>query len=82
MAYAVKSFGKSGKINEEEATVVASLLVAASQQPEYKEATFGVISMLGVEQALYVDMLLRRYMPPEDYIRGQVLCGDSAQFQG
>jgi len=27
-------------------------------------------------------MLLRRYMPPEDYIRGRVLCGDSAQFQG
>ncbi len=82
VAYAVKSFSKSGKVNEEEATVVASLLVAASQQPEYKDASFGVISMLGIEQALYVDTLLRRFMPPEDYIRGHVLCGDSAQFQG
>ncbi len=82
VAYAVKSFSKIGKVNEAEATIVASFLVAASQQPEYKDATFGVISLLGVDQALYIDTLLRRYMPPEDYIRGRVLCGDSAQFQG
>src|SRR5260221_3373442 len=82
VAYAVKSFSKSGKVNEEEATVIASLLIAASQQPEYENASFGVISMLGVDQALYVDTLLRRYMPPENYIRDRLLCGDSAQFHG
>jgi very-short-patch-repair endonuclease/DNA polymerase III delta prime subunit len=82
IAYRVNSGSKRGKINEEEAYTIASLLIAASQQPEYKDATFGVISMLGSEQAIYIEELLRRYMAPTDYINARVLCGDPAQFQG
>jgi very-short-patch-repair endonuclease len=82
VAYAVKNFSKNGKINEEEAFATASLLIAASEQPEYKEATFGVISMVGIDQALYIETLLRRYMPATEFIKRRVLCGDSAQFQG
>lgn len=82
IAYPVKSFSKKEKVNEEEAYAVASLLIACSQQPAYKDATFGVISLLGTEQALYIETLLRRYMPTPDYMKAQILCGDPAQFQG
>lgn len=82
VAYAVKSAAKQGKVNEAEAYAVASLLIAASERPEYKDATFGVISMVGADQALYVEELLRRYMSPTEYMRRRVLCGDPAQFQG
>ncbi len=82
VAYQVKNFNKSGKVNKEEAYVVASLLIASSQQSVYKNATFGVISLLGTDQALFIETLLRRYMSPIDYINARVLCGDPAQFQG
>src|SRR5947209_11562384 len=82
VAYQVKSLIKNGRVNEEEAFAVASLLLAASEQTEYKEATFGVISMVGVDQALYIETLLRRYMPATEFIKRRVLCGDPAQFQG
>ncbi len=82
VAYPVKSFGKSGKVNEEEAVTIASLLIAASEQTEYKDATFGVISMLGTEQAYRVDTLLHEYMFTTEYVQRRVLCGDAAQFQG
>jgi very-short-patch-repair endonuclease len=58
------------------------LLIAASEQPEYKDATFGVISMVGSEQALSIEALLRKYMPATEYVQRRVLCGDPAQFQG
>jgi superfamily I DNA and/or RNA helicase/very-short-patch-repair endonuclease len=82
IAYAVKSATKQGKVNETEAYAVASLLIAASEQPEYQDATFGIISMVGADQALYIETLLRRYMAPAEYVRRRVLCGDPAQFQG
>lgn len=82
IAYAVKSVTKKGKVNEAEAYAIASLLIAASEQPEYEQTTFGVISMVGADQALYIEALLRRYMAPSEYMRRRVLCGDPAQFQG
>jgi very-short-patch-repair endonuclease/superfamily I DNA/RNA helicase len=82
IAHQVKSFSKNGKVNEEEAYAVVSLLLAAVEQPEYKDATFGVISMVGGDQALYIESLLRRYMPAKEFVDRRVLCGDAAQFQG
>lgn len=82
VAYRVKGRSRSGKVNTDEALAVASLLIAASGQPEYKDATFGVISMVGNEQALEIERLLRLYMPPTEYVKRRVLCGDAAQFQG
>lgn len=82
IAYQVKSSTKNVKVNEEEAITTASLLLACSEQPEYQDASFGVISLLGTDQAIYIETLLRRYMSPTAYIKHQVLCGDPAQFQG
>lgn len=83
IAFRVDEAGVNARrINEKEAHVVASLLVACTEQPEYADATFGVISLVGDEQADFIDMLLRRFLSPSEYIRRQLRCGNSASFQG
>ncbi len=83
IAYRVQSSNSTtAKINPEEAQAITSLLVAASEMPAYKDATFGVISMTRDDQAILIDSYLRRYMPPQEYTQRHILCGDSAQFQG
>lgn len=75
-------------VNEVEAETIASLIYAGIQQPEYAKnelgepTTFGVISLVGDRQALKIDSILRQRLEPAEYRRRQILCGDSAQFQG
>lgn len=82
VAYAVKSSGRTARINKAEAHTLVSLLIAATRQPEYEDATFGVISLVGGDQAMYINGLLQRYLPAPEYIQRRILCGDPAQFQG
>jgi very-short-patch-repair endonuclease len=70
------------KVNEKEADHVAALMIACTNMPEYREKTFGVISMVGEEQALHVERLLRRHMPLAELLSRRVSCGNSANFQG
>ena len=82
LAYYVPTAQQNVGVNQE-ARVIASLLIAASEQPEYQDATFGVISMVSSSnQANTIEKLLQQYMPPTEYTRRRVLCGDPAQFQG
>jgi very-short-patch-repair endonuclease len=74
--------GSKSKTNPLEAKTVAALLLSAAEQPEYASKTFGVISMVGTDQAMLIDSLLQRHMDPGDYVRRRVLCGNPAQFQG
>jgi very-short-patch-repair endonuclease len=79
---------RGDNVNEVEAETVAALLCAAIEQPEFakndhgKPTTFGVVSMVANNQALKIDGILRQRLEPAEYRRRQVLCGDSAQFQG
>lgn len=73
---------RRGHVNSGEALVIASLIAAAVEQPEYEGKTFGVIALVGNEQAYEIDRLLRTYLSPEEYQRRKVLCGKPAQFQG
>lgn len=82
VAYAVNSSGKEERINKAEAEVTASLLIAATQQPEYQDATFGVISMVAGGQATYIDRLIQKYLSAPEYMQRRILCGDPSQFQG
>lgn len=82
VAYHVGPATSNGKVNETEAIAVASLLISAAEQPEYHDATFGVISMVGEEQAGRVDQLLQRFMSLPDYTKRRVQCGSAAEFQG
>ncbi|HWI50617.1 MAG TPA: AAA domain-containing protein, partial [Symbiobacteriaceae bacterium] len=67
---------------ELESLTVTSLLVAMTEQPEYAEATFGVIGMVGDDQAMRIDTFLRRFMSTTAYTQHKVQCGNPANFQG
>ncbi len=73
---------KVGKKNPVEAETIASLIVAAVERPEYAGKTFGVISLVGDEQADEIDKMLRTRLDPVIYENRRILCGNPAQFQG
>lgn len=82
VAYRVEGANESSLVNRTEARAVASLLVACAEQPEYDGATFGVISLVGDEQAFQIESILRRRLPVSEYVARLIRCGNSAQFQG
>ncbi len=45
-------------------------------------ASFGVVSLVGDEQALEIDNLLRKHISPDLCEQHRLLCGNAAQFQG
>jgi very-short-patch-repair endonuclease/Cdc6-like AAA superfamily ATPase len=73
---------KDDKLNREEARATAALIAAASRHPAYEGKSFGVISMVGEEQALEIERLLRQKLPPAEVERRHLLCGNASQFQG
>ena len=88
IAHHVAGSSRDGKINRREALEVASLLAAAIELPDCKRngagqpTSFGVVSLVGDEQALEIDSLLRKHLSPDLYERHHLLCGNAAQFQG
>jgi very-short-patch-repair endonuclease len=88
IAHHVSGSSRDGKINRQEAQTVAALLAAAMEQPEYKKndagqpLTFGVVSLVGDEQAIEIDNLVRAHVSPDRYELHRVLCGNASQFQG
>ena len=85
----VQGFRNEGaKTNEVEAEEIASLVVACLTDPDYEyndfgqPTTFGVISLLGDEQALLIENMLRIRLSPDVFARHRLLCGNAAQFQG
>jgi len=77
-----------GKTNAVEADEVASLIIACIGSPDYarndfgQPTSYGVISLLGDEQAEVIENILRRRLPPDVYAKHRLLCGNAAQFQG
>ncbi|WP_054971092.1 AAA domain-containing protein [Alicyclobacillus ferrooxydans] len=80
--YRVEGATADSKVNVMEAEAIVSLLVAATEHPAYDDATFGVISLLGDDQAMFIESLLRRHLPATEYQKRLIRCGNSAQFQG
>ena len=81
-------YARKDNVNENEAETIASLVCSVIEHPEYarnefgKPVSLGVVSLLGDRQALRIDSILRQRVEPAEYQRRQILCGDSAQFQG
>jgi very-short-patch-repair endonuclease len=88
IALRVSGSSRDGKINRQEALTVTSLLAAAIEQPEYQKndagrpVSFGVVSLVGDEQAIEVDNLVRKHISPDRCELHRLLCGNAAQFQG
>ncbi|HMF89403.1 MAG TPA: AAA domain-containing protein, partial [Candidatus Angelobacter sp.] len=88
VAYRVSGSTRDEKINRQEALAITSLIAAAMEQPEYQvneagqPVSFGVVSLLGDEQAITIDGFLRSHLSPDRYEMHRLLCGNAAQFQG
>jgi very-short-patch-repair endonuclease len=82
IAHQVENGRAINETNKAEALAIASLIRAAIDQPEYKGKSFGVVSLVGDDQALEIERLLLHHLPPAEYDSRRVLCGNAAQFQG
>ena len=70
------------KVNIPEAKAVVALMRACMEQPEYSGKTFGIISLLGDAQYQLIQKEIDASIPPKEIIRRNILCGNSANFQG
>ncbi len=80
--YRVDGKREAKKTNPTEAKAIAALVQSCIEQPEYAGKTFGVISLLGKEQANCIQKELFKTISNIDYEKRQIICGDSANFQG
>jgi len=72
----------SRKINAEEARCIASLIAACIERDEYKDSTFGVISLLGTDQAKVIKDILLDKIDNIKYEHHKIACGEPPNFQG
>jgi very-short-patch-repair endonuclease len=70
------------KVNEAEADVIVREISAVVANPEMRERSIGVISLVGAEQAEHIRGRLSETIGEELMQRHAILCGDSATFQG
>jgi very-short-patch-repair endonuclease len=69
-------------LNQTEAIEVAALVAACAEQPEYEDATMGVISLLGDQQWGQIERFLHAWLEPQEIEKRRLLCGAPAHFQG
>jgi very-short-patch-repair endonuclease len=74
--------GRQGKTNLAEARVVAALVRAVTELPEYAGKTLGAITLLGDEQAALIQDLTVRLVGAVELDHRRFAAGNSAQFQG
>ena len=73
---------KVEKRNTIEAENIVALILACMKQPEYEGMTFGVISLLGDEQANLINKIINDKLSPQEYEERKILCGNASHFQG
>lgn len=84
ISYRVMNGQRNGrsKINYPEAESVVSLMIACMEQPEYERKTFGVISLLGDDQAKLIQEIILKRIEPSVIEERRILCGNASHFQG
>jgi len=68
--------------NPPEAEFIAAEIEAILRDPKLRERTLGVVSLLGPEQALWIDKLVRSRCDAAELARRNFACGDARIFQG
>jgi very-short-patch-repair endonuclease/DNA polymerase III delta prime subunit len=84
VSYRVMNGQRGGhrKINIPEAETVVALMIACMEQPEYELKTFGVISLLGDDQARLIQQIIFNKIEPNVIEERRILCGNASHFQG
>jgi Superfamily I DNA and RNA helicases and helicase subunits len=70
------------KINVPEAEAIVDEIERLVNDPAYANRSIGVVSLIGAQQAHYIQGLLLERIGEEAFLRHQIACGDSATFQG
>lgn len=82
VVYLADGYEADNKTNLVEAEAIVDQIVKCLAEPEYDGATFGVISLLGKEQARLIESKLLDAVPPEEWTARDLRCGDAPDFQG
>jgi very-short-patch-repair endonuclease len=69
-------------INPIEAEAIVEKIVEICSDGRYKGKTIGVISLLGDEQAKFIETLLMKKLDHKEILERQLLCGNPYSFQG
>lgn len=80
--YRVAGGIRSGQVNDVEAKTIVALMKACLEQEEYANKSFGVIAMLGNEQALKIQKIIAERIALRDIDERRILCGEPPNFQG
>lgn len=73
---------KNGDLNNEEANVIVDEIEKLISDGRYERRSIGVISLIGRKQAAIIQTRLLERIGHEKYLKHQIICGDSATFQG
>ena len=68
--------------NEAEADAIVAEIATILADERLQDRTIGVISLLGIEQAKYIDSRVRRECGATELIHRRFECGDARTFQG
>jgi superfamily I DNA and/or RNA helicase/very-short-patch-repair endonuclease len=69
-------------INPIEAEAIVEKIIEICSDEKYKGKTIGVISLLGDDQAKFIETLLMKKLDHKEILERQVLCGNPYSFQG
>lgn len=68
--------------NRLEAEAIAAEISAILEDERYADRTIGVVSLLGMEQAKFIDTMVRERCSASELLRREFDCGDARTFQG
>jgi very-short-patch-repair endonuclease len=80
--YLPDGYEAGNKTNPVEAEAIVEQIRKCLVDPHYDGATFGVISLLGKEQAKLIEHKLLDTVSPEEWTARELRCGDASDFQG
>ncbi|WP_315116699.1 AAA domain-containing protein [uncultured Clostridium sp.] len=69
-------------INIKEGEAIVEKIYELCKDRNYRGMTMGVISLLGEEQAQYIEGRLREKIGEEEMVKRKIICGDAYSFQG
>lgn len=82
VVYLDKAYESPNKTNAVEAEAIVDQIRKCLAEPHYDGKTFGVVSLLGKEQAKLIANMLLDAVPPEEWSARELRCGDASDFQG
>ncbi len=80
--YVPSGYRDKKDINRPEAEAIADEINAVLQNKQFANRTVGVVSLLGPDQAKYIDTLVRSRCDAAELMRRKFECGDARVFQG